>query len=342
MLTGQKNCVCVQGRWWPACLIMTPRSEGHGVPLLLTHTCTPAGIPTIPRVPQWNSTELEEDGSIPDGGRQRAANKERQGGRGRAQQGWGGGQGVENNSSQATGCWAPYQRSGRLGGVHTSKDGSSFSPQLFPRCFGKCVVTSLRCASCATQPDLGENVLAAQRLTKPCEPTMLRNSQQSCLCRPPLIICVRLLVWPVFSRPNLQTWNKQGCMLLPRCNRVVKSSSGSQSSSESILRENLQASCSVNMVDITGAVLVRQSWPPENNTMCVYFRFQQMLEDKIQHSFILFVPNAVGSQVTNPLQGMHPIHSHKSDLFPPPCATWVDIHCLQSPSASLLWFFCTC
>lgn len=52
-----------------------PRITGtHGGPLL-THTCTPAGIPTIPRVPQWNSTQPEEDRSITDGGKQWTTNK---------------------------------------------------------------------------------------------------------------------------------------------------------------------------------------------------------------------------------------------------------------------------
>ncbi len=70
----QKASVC-EGRWWPACVIISPGSRGHALPPLLTHTCTPAGIPTIPRVPQWNSTQPEEDRSITDGGRQWTTNK---------------------------------------------------------------------------------------------------------------------------------------------------------------------------------------------------------------------------------------------------------------------------
>lgn len=94
-----------------------------------------AGIPTIPRVPQWNSTEPEEDRSITDCGRQRTANKgqektaaesaaRREGREGSRER-------FENNSSRSCRLFGPPPTA--LAGceiLYTSKDGSSFRLQL--------------------------------------------------------------------------------------------------------------------------------------------------------------------------------------------------------------------
>lgn len=54
--------------------LMSLDDGGNAWCQLLTHTCTPTGIPTIPRVPQWNSTEAEEERSITEGGRKQTTN----------------------------------------------------------------------------------------------------------------------------------------------------------------------------------------------------------------------------------------------------------------------------
>lgn len=95
--------------------LMSPDDGGNAWCQLLTHTCTSAGIPTIPRVPQWNSTEPEEERSITEGGRKQTTNTDTRtvkdsSTEGRAAGGW-----FENNSSQSpSAVCPPSDRSGSL------------------------------------------------------------------------------------------------------------------------------------------------------------------------------------------------------------------------------------